>query len=463
MGRRALAIAGLAFVAVGCDDPLKAPVQQAPRASAAAALAQSKRIGRPDQERLEIGREIPGYAGHWWDESGNLHVALKNLQQSDRAVARFTPKVQSRPRAKNPKPSGSPRVIVERVKYSFAELYQYRQVASAIVPRIPKTVFVGNDLMNNRIRVGVRDAAAGETVHSALVEAGIPPDAISVVIEPNSSRTQSSGTIGQTRSTIEGGLATVIVHWPGGQYTDEHYCTIGIVGLVDERPQVLTNSHCTGSLDGVKPNTFMYQADPDIDGNYIGDEFTDLRWYDYTLDGDCPEAGASNMPPLSDPNAEWVCRYSDAALFSINQGVSYRLGSIARTLSRETGAGVHGSKTINSANPHLTVAFMQYWAELGESVNKIGNTTGWTYGNVTDDCVDAWDESPEENYFLYCQQEVSNSADERGDSGAPVFIMEEGFSSNNVGLVGIAWGKTNTGFRFSTWNDIISEVGAITF
>lgn len=66
----------------------------------------------------------------------------------------------------------------------------------------------------------------------------------------------------------------------------------------------------------------------------------------------------------------------------------------------------------------------------GDSVHKIGQTTGWTYGVVTNTCVtfarDFSDYSSSYGQVILSCQDLADYGRNSGDSGAPVFIFPEG-------------------------------------
>ncbi len=74
---------------------------------------------------------------------------------------------------------------------------------------------------------------------------------------------------------------------------------------------------------------------------------------------------------------------------------------------------------------------------VGQSVDKVGRTTGWTRGSVDATCIDvavALDPStgaivPGVSYMVICADQVINSGVSQGDSGAPVWVTNAGTGS----------------------------------
>ena len=174
--------------------------------------------------------------------------------------------------------------------------------------------------------------------------------------------------------------------------------------------------------------------------NFIGTEVSDPVYF---TGGPCPRLRK--------------CRFSDAARVQYASGVSSDLGGIARTTFR---APSFGSGIINGLNPFFNIT-----AEVspiqGATVNKVGRTTGWTYGTVNGTCVTL--NVAATNITLLCQSKTAFGAFGKvgpGDSGSPVFYWNGG---NNVGLVGLLWGGNSSGtfFTFSPMSGIEQELGSL--
>lgn len=94
---------------------------------------------------------------------------------------------------------------------------------------------------------------------------------------------------------------------------------------------------------------------------------------------------------------------------------------------------------------------------VGQTVNKIGRTTGWSQGPVTSVCVNT--NVSGTTITQFCQTNVSATVGS-GDSGSPVFAIGGG---DNVTLLGILWGGSgSSSFVFSPINQVEQELGALT-
>lgn len=90
---------------------------------------------------------------------------------------------------------------------------------------------------------------------------------------------------------------------------------------------------------------------------------------------------------------------------------------------------------------------------VGQLVNKIGQTTGWTQGYVRYINM----KMTAEDGGHYLDQAFSDYGDGFGDSGAPVLLDILGGTDTTVTLGGIHWGKTGDLVYsvFSPWSGIL--------
>src|SRR5947199_4171844 len=79
---------------------------------------------------------------------------------------------------------------------------------------------------------------------------------------------------------------------------------------------------------------------------------------------------------------------------------------------------------------------------VGQTVNKVGRTTGWSQGQVTNTCVNTGVSGSK--IVQLCQDWVSASVGP-GDSGSGVFAITSG---TDVQLRGTPWGGTGPGTVF---------------
>ena len=86
---------------------------------------------------------------------------------------------------------------------------------------------------------------------------------------------------------------------------------------------------------------------------------------------------------------------------------------------------------------------------VGQTVNKVGKTTGWTSGRVLETCRNRRPTNDtEDNRMLLCQHRASYPF-LLGDSGSPVFRIVDSPATNDVHLAGLAWAATFAGSFYS--------------
>ncbi|MEP6858215.1 MAG: hypothetical protein ABI994_07500 [Gemmatimonadales bacterium] len=281
------------------------------------------------------------------------------------------------------------------------------------------------DERSNRISLSVGQGDQTQPVLAAISALGIPSDVIDVGVRaPMARRTTLADYSGAKKGGIritnsifrECSLGFNLYFTAGGTYRG-----------------FITASHCTETQGGTE-GTYFYQ--PTLSGpNQIGIELVDPQ---FTYTGvDCPQYS--------------VCRYSDAALVSYDLGPVWAGATIART---ESYGRTVGSVNISTTNPQFTVTGVDF-PVVGTSVDKIGFTTGWTWGTVQADCVDLHPGGTPSNYMLLCQYEADLGLDQ-GDSGGPVFVWG---GQSTVNLAGILWGGGGTLAAFSGYSDARYELG----
>jgi hypothetical protein len=360
-----------------------------------------------DAQFLRTAARVPGFGGMFLD-GDILKVYLVDTTQHGPAMAAIS-EVFGSERI----PAAGVQVLPAR--YGFARLAQWHGRLGALF-NIPGVVLTDIDETTNRLRVGVSSPEAYDAVGEALGALGVPRAAVTVArAEPVS----LAATLRDRIRPIEGGLQIAF-----GNYI----CTEGFNGVRSGIAGFVTNSHCTSKQGGVE-GTLHYQPSR-TSSNFIGTEIADPM---YTKTK-CPSGMKGK-----------VCRYSDSAFSELASGVAADQGKIAQT----TGPGsitIAGQYTIVSEGPSF----------VGQTLIKIGRTTGMSQGLVTATCVDTGVQGS--NIVQRCQDFV-NAAVGSGDSGSPVGFITSG---TNMELRGILWGSGN-GFVYSPIANIqrTDELGPI--
>jgi hypothetical protein len=298
--------------------------------------------------------------------------------------------------------------------------------SSPEVLALPGTVFADHDEANNRLLFGVENAAAIKGVSNALARLGIPSSAYTVVV------TEPIHQVASLRDRWRPTRGGIQIHF------SQYLCTLGFNADDAGDRSFITNSHCTATQGGVE-STVYYQPTSTVDATAVAVEVEDPQYF---RNGDCPRGRK--------------CRYSDSARARYNSGTTSDRGLIAKTSGPNNGSlEVTGEFTVTTQD-NTTTRFAN-----GTQVNKVGRTTGWTRGNVTNSCVNT--NVSGSNITQLCQTFVSDPNGAvvvgGGDSGSNVFIA----SGDNVQLVGILWGGNSNGtlFVFSPLQQIQRELGTL--
>jgi hypothetical protein len=298
--------------------------------------------------------------------------------------------------------------------------------SSPEVLALPGTVFADHDEANNRLLFGVENAAAIKGVSNALARIGIPASSYAVVVtEP----IRQVATLRDKWRPTQGGIQ---IHF--GQFL----CTLGFNADDGTDRSFITNSHCTNTQGGVE-GTQYYQPTSTVDPTVIATEVEDPTYF---RGGACPRGRK--------------CRFSDASRARYSSSVGSTRGAIAKTSGSNNGSlEVTGTFSVETQDNTTT--------HFAGTVNKVGRTTGWTQGNVTQTCVNT--NVSGSNITQLCQTFVQDPGGAvvvgGGDSGSNVFRITSG---DNVQLVGILWGGNSSGtlFVFSPLKQVRDELGPIT-
>jgi hypothetical protein len=365
-----------------------------------------------DARFADIGRAASGFGG-MFVRAGVLNVYLADHTQ--RAAASRAIEAAFGAEAVR---AGGVRYL--SADYSFNQLKAWQQQANALF-EVSGVVTTDVDEAANRVAVGVERASAARAVEKELAAAGIPAGAVRIDVV---GQIHAVATLRDRVRPLVGGLQ---IRFDGFLCTLSYNATHGAQG-----DGFVTNSHCTtnrGTVDG----TLYYQPLNQVPDQFIGTEVLDPPFFQRT--NNCPRGR--------------LCRWSDAAYVSRASGVTATRGAIARTTGANNGSlEIAGSFRIGSELAGNSV--------VGTTLNKVGRTTGWTQGNVTNSCVDTGVSGS--RIVMLCQDFVSAGVG-GGDSGSPVFRITSG---DTVQLSGTLWGSSGgTSFVYSPMTNIERELGAL--
>ena len=361
-----------------------------------------------DAEFERWSEEIPGFGGMFYDAQGYPTVYLTDPLQGD--VLREMS-------------DGQVRILKGR--YDFKDLNNWRGELRGLM-NMPGVVLLDIDETKNTVRIGIDKTLPDRALNAnrlelRLLSTNVPREA--VVVEEVDPIHQLVTLRESVRPTV-GGLQIAFSGF---------LCTLGFPAVRAGVFGFVTNSHCTAIQGGVQSTTYTQPSG----GSIIATEIADPTYF--TGSG-CP-AGRR-------------CRRSDSSFARYSSSTLGTLGRIARTNSRGT---TSGSITISTTNPRFFITSETAFPTVGQQVNKIGRTTGWTFGSVTSACVDV--NVSGSNISQLCQ-DITTFGSGGGDSGSPVFTWSG--SGNNVSLIGIMWGGGGGVSVFSAISNIEGELGALT-
>lgn len=284
------------------------------------------------------------------------------------------------------------------------------------------TVFADHDEASGLLVFGVENQSAARGVETALARRGVPATSYEVrITDPIHFMSDNLRSV--HRPTVGG----IQIHW------SNYVCTLGFSVDHAGGRSMITNSHCT-EQQGTTGTTEYNQPSRTDAPDAIAVEADDPSYF---KGGECSRGK--------------VCRYSDSSRALYASGIASD-AKIAKTDGLNSGsltvAGHFGITSQDNTNTHFS-----------GTVQKVGRTTGWTSGDVTNTCATV--NVSGSNIQLLCQTIVQNSNAvivQGGDSGSPVFT-----GSSNVTLVGILWGGNSAGdlFVFSPFKSIQDELGTM--
>lgn len=427
--RWSLLVATLALAA--CADRSREPVGvQQP--SLASTLAQVSQEDTPDQ--MAVAQLVPGFGGYFLDESGAPTVYLTDPSrrpEAEQALAGFLAD----------RGFTAADLRVRQGSYDWLQLDAWHEQAWPQALAVTGAVFTDIDEGANRLRFGGVDDAALQGIRDVLARVGIPSEA---GIVEQTGPVEQVITLRSRVRPVHGGYQINFFASPVSPVS--FVCTLGFNVVKNGVNSFIINSHCTNQQGGTVPGTDYYQplrGTPPNPNNFIGIEVEDPN-YD-------PISCAEEFIPGT------VCRFSDAARAEYAAGQPFDLGRIARTVARDR---ENGTLEVDAVNPSFRINGENKRSVLGEEANKVGRTTGWTFGPVIATCINTLVLGTVPPIIQRCQDRVRAGV-AGGDSGSPVFRWFG--TSGNVRLLGILWGSSVGGgqvtFVFSPMHGIHRELG----
>jgi hypothetical protein len=446
----------LALFISSCSTSVDTANTRAPLPNEIASQAGKGQLKNMDEALIAIEKKLGGFGGMYF-ANGKLNVVLAggNGSASQKASAKSSiaaimgsnylrqiPRGSVADENENSTslPAGTEvEVNVVPGKYKASQLLAWKRSAGSAFS-VKGVVYIDFDEVANRVRVGVEKGTSKTAVENALKNQKVPLEAVII------SETAAIKPMATLQDRIRPTFGGLQLNWDNDNNfaNGSWVCTLGFNATWYGYKVFLTNSHCSGTQGGTQYVNY-YQNSYYGTNTYIGYE-----WYDPTYAACTSYSG-------------YVCRWSDSAIAYQAAG-NPALGRVYRTTN------FNGSLTL-AVNPN-TGAYKKFnivaewdYPTVGYAIDKEGRTTGWTYGTVTNTCVDTGVSGT--NIVLLCQDFVQRTGYNivaGGDSGSPAFYW---YGGAQIALSGLLWGGGSSNgvngdiFVFSPMGNIEYEMGEL--
>lgn len=358
-----------------------------------------------EDDILHLDRALGGVGGVYVAEDGALVVSV--VRGADRARLRSA--LEAGPpsiRAALSRQGGAARPVRDvAAKYRFSDLVRWHDAIVGLASRVEGIVFTDASERLNRVNVGVRSPAVIAVFRERVQRLGLPSDAFAFEI---SAGAQPSASIrDRFRPTGAGIQIRVRSNVATNTWTT---CTLGF-NVEDNlgTRYAMTAGHC--AADGLAGSSH-YVSNP-VEG-------TSSNWIGYV----------DRLP------AAWACegqtcKHSDVLLIRYHANVE----SPYRIIHTSASGGPYAAGTLNRNSGDVWNAVnVMYELPEGDSLHKVGRTSGWTHGVIASTCETQY----VGGVYYVCQGRVAAHAD-AGDSGAPVFKAPYMTGPDTRQAIGVLW------------------------
>jgi hypothetical protein len=370
-------------------------------------------------EYRDLAIQAPGFMGVYLDSAGQLTINVATDNFAPEAAARVVDWVAAYsgavPRGTSP--------TIRQVPYDYLALDQHYQRLIFDLGAASYLTTTRIDDRTGRIVITVSGLEWAPAVRAAARRLGVPDDALAVEQLPPVRR---DITLQDSVRPVHGGLSI--------RRNDGQDCTYGFGGyrMVNGYPDpaqgefMVTAAHCqfgvyyvTGTIWG--QNTYSARIGIEV---HVAPNFTGCSYNQC-----CPYPGLG-------------CQLADVAVVQLDSGISAGYGVVKKTKGGNiTITGLYG------------VSGQLYGAIAGETVWKVGRTTGTSNGITQATCVNI---PPDQDALfpgILCAHAADyNSGD--GDSGAPVFIPYNPNVPYTPRTVGIHFGRSGATRYYSHMQQI---------
>ena len=354
----------------------------------------------------QVTEQIPDFGGFYLDDNGQPTAYLldpsadRTSDVEDALKDVFGENILQR--GDSPRREvDDPELQLREGSYSMSDLLTWYDRALGVF-EFDEAVSVDLTERENNLTVGIDNLEARSTIEDYLVSQDIPLEAVEIVEAQR--RVPQAHDLRSEFSSAQGGIEIGL---------SGSICTHGYVARYKGDLGFVTNSHCTsqrGSVTGT-------QYDNPSGGSQIGQETADPSYQ-------------------SCYNGNRSCRKSDAAFIKYDDGVN-RSAEVGRP--QDWAGPTSTSSTLDiDHDSDLSVRGGKAQPVSGEMVDKVGRTTGWTWGLVEKTCfaIGARNSSVNGNPVVMRCQYDGGYNDAGGDSGSPVFKWH----GDEVTIYGVHWG-----------------------
>lgn len=437
------AIIGLTAL-TGCNND-RSPT--APMRAQAAIVTPQMEISAATEGRTERGIEddilrmegfVPGLGGAYLDNDTLVVYGPAGASRAQvlAGLARAAVTLTVDPGTRDQMVKGE-RIKIREGRYAFSQLVAWAERSGAALGSVTGVSGLDADEQLNAVSISIVREEYREAVLKAETSIGIPADAIAISVRAIE-RPATSLTL-EFRPTGDG---VQIMN------ANQEVCTIGFNVLTNgDGPGFYTASHCALGTPGAGALGFIYQ--PTLTGGSVAEIKDNPVW--------------NSTSSLCLGHS--LCAKVDAMY------VKYTAATAANKVAITDYLGVSNQGGSTNQVDWWTNVYLgstdTYF--VGGDVDKVGRTTGWTRGKLSQSCVTTIVtplSTPQ--YAVLCADKVTNARAGEGDSGAPVFIaMRSTPNTDQLKPLGILFSQTtdagppgqqyctaNCVYSFNRWNRV---------
>lgn len=380
----------------------------------------------------EVAQRIPDFGGFFLNSDGQPVVYLRDPapERTDevRTALRETFGEDVLSQEDNPRrTTDTPELQLREGRYRMEDLLTWYDRLPEVLG-VEGVVLIDLHEQANNLTVGVQSLEqSGPKVEEKLQQIDIPREAVEI-IDAELPSPYGHGLRSNLRPT-RGGVEI-------GQAGSNTVCTMGFNVSYRGDFGFLTNSHCTNQRGSASGTRFTISAT----GGRVGRE--------------------QNDPGYNTCYLGFSCRWSDAAFVDYNSGTG-GYNQIARPRNWAAPNSGSSSLQLNHGSAGMKVDGLDAHPVSGQMIDKVGRTTGWTYGFVNRTCYPTFVSNGSggrvkvngKPVIMRCQYGADYTSS-GGDSGSPVFDWH----GDSVTIWGLNWGGGPNNAVFSPWKGIAKDL-----